>query len=66
MSVTLQLNTALAGRYEIEPEIGRAEVATSIEPWRTDAARIGISARDSERMESAFEHSDVTLARGWG
>lgn len=41
------------------------QVANGISSWRGLATRNGISANEVDRMESAFEHSDATLARSW-
>lgn len=41
------------------------QVAHGISSWRSLAAQNCISATEVERMESAFEHSDATLARSW-
>lgn len=41
------------------------EVAKKIAAWRDDAAKLGLSATEIERMESAFEHHDAELARRW-
>lgn len=43
-------------------EIARA-VATAVRAWRRVAARHGITARQNERMASAFEHDDLAAAR---
>ena len=39
-----------------------AEVAASVARWRSVAAAVGVSARDAERMASAFEHDDLRRA----
>lgn len=41
------------------------EVARETSLWRQDARRLGIHPAEIERMESAFEHEDATLARRW-
>jgi serine/threonine-protein kinase HipA len=38
-------------------------VARKIASWRVDAAHMGVTFGEIERMESAFEHSDASLAR---
>lgn len=35
------------------------EVGTAVKGWRKAAASVGLSAREAERMESAFEHDDL-------
>jgi len=42
-----------------------AEVSRGVARWRSLAAHNGISVTEMDRMESAFEHSDATLARSW-
>lgn len=39
------------------------EVAQAVSGWREEAARLGIAAREIERMASAFEHDDLETAR---
>jgi serine/threonine-protein kinase HipA len=38
------------------------EVAHAVSGWREEAARLGIAAREIERMASAFEHDDFKTA----
>lgn len=38
------------------------EVATAVKGWRKAAASMGLTAREIERMESAFEHDDLAAA----
>jgi serine/threonine-protein kinase HipA len=67
-TASIELAVEASREFFLLPAEARAiarEVATSIEPWRTDAAHIGISVREIERMESAFEHCEADLARGW-
>lgn len=67
-TASIELAVEVSREFFLLPAGARAiarEVATSIEPWRTDATRIGISVREIERMESAFEHCEADLARGW-
>jgi serine/threonine-protein kinase HipA len=39
-----------------------AEVGRAVSRWRAAAAKLGISARQIDRMSSAFEHEDLKLA----
>lgn len=39
-----------------------AEVAASVLTWRQEASRVGLTSHQIERMASAFEHGDLTLA----
>ncbi len=41
------------------------EVAAAVQTWRAEAAGLGATATSIGRMESAFEHDDLTLARSW-
>jgi serine/threonine-protein kinase HipA len=38
------------------------EVATAVKGWWKAAASVGLGAREVERMESAFEHDDLSAA----
>ncbi len=62
-SLTLALN--VADYFELDkPEatgIAR-EVAHAVTTWRDEAARIGLTARQCDRMASAFEHDDLRAA----
>ena len=40
------------------------EVATATSSWRDVAGAYGLSARETERMASAFQHSDYESAQG--
>lgn len=42
------------------------EVTSAILGWREEAARLGISKSEIERMSSAFEHDDLTKALKYG
>jgi len=39
-----------------------SEVAQAVSGWREEAARLGIAAREIERMASAFAHEDLDKA----
>jgi len=54
--------------YEVAPEFGidaraarkiAGEVGMAVKDWRKDAARLGIGKEEIERMNSAFDHSDL-------
>ena len=51
---------ALDRAKRIAGEVGRA-----VSGWGAEAAALGASARSIARMESAFEHEDLTLAGSW-
>jgi serine/threonine-protein kinase HipA len=66
---TASLETAfeVAEYFDINPNLAReiaAEVGTAVACWRTEARRFGLTPREIERMESAFEHEDLALALG--
>ncbi len=42
-------------------EIGR-QVATTVRSWRSAARKMGLKAKNLDRMESAFEHEDAVTA----
>lgn len=42
-----------------------AHVAAVVSKWRSTAAVHGLSKAEMDRMDSAFEHDDVVLARSW-
>lgn len=43
-----------------------AEVGEAVATWREEARRLRISAAETERMSSAFEHDDLDAATGAG
>jgi hypothetical protein len=47
----------LVGRCHIAAKVGAA-----VSRWRSEAARLGLTAGAIERMESAFEHQDLRQA----
>lgn len=56
---------AEAARFGLTTKKARTiarEVATAVKGWRKAAASVGVSAREAERMESAFEHDDLAAA----
>lgn len=64
---TASLETAfeVAGYFEISLNRAReiaAEVGIAVARWRTEARRFNLPPHEIERMESAFEHEDLTLA----
>jgi serine/threonine-protein kinase HipA len=49
----------------VEPAQARRiaeEVAVSVSGWREEAKRVGLTARECDRMASAFEHRDLRAA----
>lgn len=68
---TASLDRALevSSYFELEPEkterIAR-EVAQSVALWRNEAAALGLTSAEIDRMASAFEHDDLKAARRGG
>ncbi|TGQ35772.1 HipA domain-containing protein [Mesorhizobium sp. M00.F.Ca.ET.216.01.1.1] len=64
-TASLDVALSVADYFELKPAQAEgiaAEVAASVSGWRNEAARIGLSARDCNRMASAFEHHDLAAA----
>jgi len=62
-SIDLSLETA--EYYGLKPADAKhiaSEVAQAVSGWREEAARLGIAAREIERMASAFAHEDLDKA----
>ncbi|MBI4533208.1 MAG: hypothetical protein HY711_04600 [Candidatus Melainabacteria bacterium] len=64
---TASLNLALevAGYFELPDNEARhiaAKVGKVVATWRKEAARLGLTKTEIERMASAFEHEDLTAA----
>lgn len=57
-----------AAAFGLRPKEAKAVVrgvATAVDKWRAAAKKAGLTARQIERMESAFEHDDSATARKW-
>jgi serine/threonine-protein kinase HipA len=68
LTASIDLAIEAAGEFLLTRDQARAiagEVARSIAPWRTDAARFGIAVGEIERIASAFEHADADRSRRW-
>jgi serine/threonine-protein kinase HipA len=66
-SASMELAFLAAQHFGIRSEDAREiaqEVAQAVSMWRKVAKRLGASTRECDRMASAFEHEDVTSARG--
>ncbi|MBI5543652.1 MAG: HipA domain-containing protein [Deltaproteobacteria bacterium] len=64
-TASMETAFAVAPRFGIiKAEAGRIarEVASSVKTWRAEARRSGLSPRELERMEAAFEHEDLARA----
>jgi serine/threonine-protein kinase HipA len=63
---SLELALDVAQEFGIDKRLAEQmarEVGDVVSDWRSEAAGIGLSRRMIERMESAFEHRDLKLAR---
>ena len=61
-TASLELAMAVAGHYELDSRTAGAivaEVGRAVATWRTDAARLGLTRPEIDRMASAFEHEDL-------
>jgi serine/threonine-protein kinase HipA len=68
-TASFELTMVVAGQFGLAQDRARqiaAEVAAAVAGWRMQAARIGLTAREIERMASAFEHKDFEAARKAG
>lgn len=64
-SASLDLAFEVADFFGIKNEQARviaAEIGTTVSQWRGPAKSVGLSAREIERMASAFEHDDLNKA----
>lgn len=60
-TASLDLAYAVAEYFEINAKEARLiarQVATATSPWRAEAAKLGLTKAEIERMASAFEHKD--------
>ena len=65
-TASLQLAFDVAPYFELDAATARriaSEVAQATAAWRQAAARFDISAAETRRMASAFEHEDLDYAR---
>jgi serine/threonine-protein kinase HipA len=61
VSASLTLALSVAESFGLTPDAARAraqEIAAVTAQWRDVAARVGLSARDTARISSAFEHGE--------
>lgn len=68
-TASLELALATAGYYGLGVREARriaGEVGGAVGGWREVAAQMGASRRESDRMESAFQHEDLEAAGGLG
>ena len=68
-TASIDLALATADYYGLKKQGAEAiarEMADIVATWKTEAARLGISGREIERMVTAFEHDDAHKARALG
>lgn len=64
-TASIELALGTADYYGLKQEDAKniaRQVARVVANWRGEAARLGLSAREIERMASAFEHEDARKA----
>lgn len=64
-SASLNLAMSVVGYFELDEGKARviaAEVGKAVTTWREEAARLGLSQAEIDRMASAFEHEDLKAA----
>lgn len=64
-TASLPLALGVAAYFELSAEAARqtaAQVGRAVATWRHEAALLGLSAGEMERMASAFEHADLGAA----
>jgi serine/threonine-protein kinase HipA len=65
-TASLALALEVARYFELDAGRARAiaaDVGKVVAKWRQEAAAVGLTKRELERMESAFEHRDSEMAR---
>ena len=61
-TASLERAIEVAGYFELEVKSAAqiaAEVGQAVATWRTEAARLGLTTAEIDRMASAFEHDDL-------
>lgn len=56
---------SVVGYFELDEDKARviaAEVGKAVTTWREEAARLGLTQAEIDRMASAFEHEDLKAA----
>jgi serine/threonine-protein kinase HipA len=64
-TASLKLACDVASYFELPADDARAiarEVGIAVSAWRKEAAQLGISKAENDRMASAFEHDDLKAA----
>lgn len=65
-TASLVLAMEVAGYFELDADTAcdiAAQVGNAVSEWRAEAARHGLTKAEIDRMASAFEHSDLEMAR---
>ena len=68
-TASLELAMEVAEYFDVDAPQARkivAEVGGATGQWRSEAAKLGISKAEIERMASAFDHADLAAARSIG
>ncbi len=66
-TASLSLALEVAAYFELDNKRAKeiaAEVARAVSKWGNEAARLGLSKSEVERMSSAFDHEDLKTALG--
>ena len=64
-SASLDLAMSVVGYFELDENkayVIAAEVGRAVAAWREEAARLGLTQAEIDRMASAFEHEDLSMA----
>jgi serine/threonine-protein kinase HipA len=64
-TASLELAMEVAAYFELSAQEAlriAGEVGTAVAAWRSEAARVGLSGSEIDRMSSAFEHEDLAAA----
>lgn len=68
-SASLDLAMSVAGYFELDKKQSNtiaAEVGMAVKTWREEAARLGLTRAEINRMTSAFEHEDLQATQRMG
>jgi serine/threonine-protein kinase HipA len=62
---SLERAMEVAAYFELDAKTAggiAAEVGQAVATWRNEAARLGLTTAEIDRMASAFEHEDLRMA----